>query len=333
MGVAIRDILSECRTPVEWAALSGVAAIDAHNALYQFLSIIRQPDGTPLMDHEGRITSHLSGLFFRTVNFIEKGIRPVYIFDGKPPEFKARTVELRREVRKKADERWQEAMKVGDIEEAYKQARSASRIDAHVIASSKELLTLMGIPVLDAPSEGEAQVARMVVKGDADYAVSQDYDALLFGAPLLVRNLTVSGKRKMRGKMVTVKPEKIVLQDVLSELILSREELVEIGILIGTDFNEGIRGVGAKTALKIVRQGKFDEVVREKMPGFDIEPVKSFFMDPPVTNEYMVQSRKPDREGIVDMLCGQYDFSDERVESALEKMSEQSGQKTLDQWF
>ena len=333
MGVALRDILIDYKCPTEWGELGGVAAIDGNNALYQFLSSIRQPDGTPLMDQEGRITSHLSGLFFRSVSFIEKGIRPVYVFDGKPPALKAETLRGRREVRETAGERWKEALKAGDTEEAFKQARSSSRVNAETVAGSKRLLHLMGIPTIDAPSEGEAQAAVMAARGEVSYAVSQDYDSLLFGAPLLVRNLTVSGKRKIRGRSVTVRPERIVLSDLLTGLSISREDLIMMGILIGTDFNPGIRGIGPKTALKIVRQGRFDETLSEKSPDFDPEPIMEFFLHPPAVPAGDLSWTSPDTDGISAMLCGEYGFSETRVNAALERMSEHAGQKTLDQWF
>ncbi|WP_292517113.1 flap endonuclease-1 [Methanoculleus sp.] len=333
MGVAIRDILADCKETLTWDDLAGTAAVDAHNALYQFLSIIRQPDGTPLMNGAGRITSHLSGILFRTVNFLEKGIRPVFVFDGKPPEFKQATIEERRLVRTRADEAWKTALREGDMEEAYKQASASSRIDSHIIASSHELLDRLGIPRVQAPSEGEAQAAHMVQKGMVTYAVSQDYDSLLFGSPMLVRNLTVSGRRKMRGRTVTVNPERIALSSLLDCLGVTREQLVEIGILVGTDFNPGIRGVGGKTALKIVRNGDFESVIAEKQPGFDPASIREFFLDPPVTDDYTLEWRPPDVEGVVEMLCGRYDFSEDRVRGALAKVSVKATQKTLDAWF
>lgn len=333
MGVALRDILGEFCQEMELDEVRGAVGIDAFNALYQFLTIIRQPDGTPLMDAQGRVTSHLSGLFFRNINFLEKGIRPVYIFDGVPPDLKSTTVEKRREVREAAGVRWQEALAAGDTEEAYKQARASTRIDDAMIASSQRLLDLMGIPWVQAPSEGEAQAAYMARKGDVSSAASQDYDSLLFGAPRLLRNLTISGKRKMRGRQVTVRPESLSLAAVLDGLGLTREELVEVGVLVGTDFNPGVRGVGAKTALKIVKKGGFAGTIREKAPDFDPEPVLSFFLDPPTTDDYRLAWKNPDREGIVAMLCGEYSFSEERVGTALDRLGKTAGQKTLDAWF
>ncbi|HQD25527.1 MULTISPECIES: flap endonuclease-1 [Methanoculleus] len=333
MGVAIRDILADCKETLTWDELSGTAAVDAHNALYQFLSIIRQPDGTPLMNDAGEITSHLSGILFRTVNFLEMGIKPVFVFDGKPPEFKQETIEERRLARTKADEAWKAALREGDMEEAYRQASASSRIDSHVITSSHELLDLLGIPWVQAPSEGEAQAAYMVQEGKVTYSVSQDYDSLLFGSPVLVRNLTVSGRRKIRGRTITVNPERIVLSALQKCLGVTREQLIEIGILVGTDFNPGIRGIGGKTALKIVRSGAFDSVIAEKQPEFDPDPIREFFLSPPVTDDYTLEWRAPDVEGVVEMLCGRYDFSEDRVRSALAKVSVKAAQKTLDAWF
>jgi len=333
MGVAIRDIIAEYKTPVTWESLPGIAAIDANNALYQFLTIIRQPDGTPLMDGRGRITSHLSGILFRMANFLEKGIKPVFVFDGKPDDLKMATIDKRRKVRDTAGERWKEALERGDEAEAYKQARSSTRVDETIIGTSKELLRLMGIPIVQAPGEGEAQASYMVIKGDARYVVSQDYDTLLFGAPTLVRNLTVSGKRKIRGRQITVSPERIVLADFLGGLQISREQLIQIGILVGTDFNAGVEGVGAKTGLKLVLKGEFESKLKEKVPDFDPAPVIDMFLHPPVTDDYALAAGHPDPEGIRKMLCDGYDFSEERVNKAMEGFSVKAGQKTLESWF
>ncbi len=333
MGVALRDIIADYKVPVTWEGLSGVAAVDANNALYQFLTIIRQPDGMPLMDRRGRVTSHLSGILFRMVNFLEKGVKPVFVFDGKPPELKDATIAVRKKSRDEAGEKWKEAVERGDEKEAYKQARSSTRVDETVIATSKELLDLLGIPFVQAPTEGEAQAAAMVQKGDARYVVSQDYDTLLFGTPTLVRNLTVSGKRKIRGRVVTVSPERVVLAEVLAGLHLTREQLIEIGILVGTDFNPGADGVGAKTGLKIVLKGEFAAKLAEKCPGFDPAPVMEFFLNPPVTSDYSLVWGHPDTEGIKKMLCDGYDFAEERVDKALEGYTVKAGQKTLESWF
>ncbi len=333
MGVALRDIIADYKTPVTWESLPGVAAIDANNALYQFLTIIRQPDGTPLMDEQGRVTSHLSGILFRVSNFMERGIKPVFVFDGKPAALKQDTIDGRRKIRDEAGEKWKDALERGDEAEAYKQARSSSRVDTTIVETSKELLRLMGLPTVQAPGEGEAQAAYMGEKGEARYVVSQDYDTLLFGAPNLVRNLTVSGKRKIRGRQITVNPEQIVLAGVLDGLNLTREQLIEIAILVGTDFNPGIRGIGAKTGLKIVQRGEFAAIINEKLPDFDPSPVMDLFLHPEVTDEYTLEWGHPDIAAIKNMLCGEYGFSEDRVEKAMENFCAKAGQKTLDSWF
>jgi flap endonuclease-1 len=332
MGVALRDIVVDYKSPVSWYALSGVAAIDASNALYQFLTIIRQPDGTPLMDHRGRVTSHLSGILFRMAAFLDKGIRPVFVFDGIPADLKQATLEERRKLRTEAGERWKEALARGE-EEAYKQARSSTRVDAEVIRTAQELLRLMGIPFIQAPGEGEAQAAHMAAKGDVRYVVSQDYDTLLFGAPILVRNLTVSGRRKIRGRTVSINPERIILSDLLIGIHLTREQLIDIGILVGTDFNDGVAGIGAKTALKLVQKGEAAAKLKEKMPEFDPGPIHELFLNPPVTDSYTLEWAQPDVEGIVSLLCSGFDFSEERVRKALEGFSVKGGQSTLEGWF
>jgi flap endonuclease-1 len=333
MGVALREIIADYKVPITWEGLTGVAAIDANNALYQFLTIIRQPDGTPLMDERGRVTSHLSGILFRGANFLAKGIKPVFVFDGKPTPLKQDVIDERRKLRDEAGERWKEALERGDEAEAYKQARSSTRVDKTIIETTKELLRLMGIPFVQAPGEGEAQAAYMVLKGDARYAVSQDYDTLLFGTPTLVRNLTVSGKRKIRGRVVTVNPERIILTDVLGGLQISREQLIEIGILVGTDFNAGVTGIGPKKGLKLVQKGEFALKLKEKLPAFDPAPVKEQFLHPAVTNDYALAWGNPDFEGIKKMLCDGYEFAPERVEKALEGFAVKAGQKTLENWF
>lgn len=333
MGVAIRDLISEYKIPVDWSELRGAAAVDGNNALYQFLTTIRQPDGTPLMDREGRVTSHLSGIFFRITSFLENDIKPVFVFDGAPPEFKSETLEQRRERKSVAETAYRQALEVGDTAAAFRHARAATRVDETIIAGTKELLGYMGIPCIDAESEGEAQAAYMVMNGDVRYSISQDYDSLLFGAPRLVRNLTVSRKRKVRGRTITVSPEQIFLSDVLKGKDITREELVEIGILVGTDFNTGVKGVGAKTALKIVKSGKFQETFEEKDPDFDPLPVREFFLNPPVSKDYSLSWSHIDREGVVSYLCDRHDFSEDRVNSVLERIGVKCGQKTLDSWF
>lgn len=333
MGVALRDILTECKKPVGPDDLRGIGAVDAFNALYQFLSIIRQPDGTPLMDDQGRVTSHLSGIFFRTANFLQQGICPVWVFDGAPPDMKSRTVDERRAVREESEEKWNAAKKEGDLTGAFRYAMASSRVDAEIISSARTLLGHLGLPVLDAPSEGEAQAAHMALKGDVDYVISQDYDTLLFGTPVLVRNLTISGKRRLHGRMVNIQPERVMLSEVLNTQGITREQLIEIAILTGTDFNDGVRGIGAKTGLKKVKNGEFYQIMKDKMPDEDPDDLKEFFMHPPVTDSYRLEFGSPDAGEVRRFLCESYGFSPDRINPVLEKLAKKEKQKTLESWF
>ena len=217
MGINLSDLV-----PVERRELNELTgqtlAIDAYNAIYQFLSIIRGPDGTPLKDGRGRVTSHLTGLLYRNINLLEARVRPAYVFDGHPHVMKAQTLAERAERRSKAHDEWKEAVTDGDIEKARTKATQSSRISNDIVATSRILLTYLGIPVVQAPEEGEAQAAHMAARGDVWAASSQDYDSLLFGAPRLVRNLNISGRRKMPGSKEyrDISIEVVDLQQVLA---------------------------------------------------------------------------------------------------------------------
>jgi len=319
-------------------------AIDAYNALYQFLAIIRQPDGTPLKDHTGRITSHLSGLFYRTCNILELEIKPIYVFDGVPPALKEVEIKRRTKIKDEALKKYEEALSAGKIEEARTYAQMTSRLKDYMTDDSKRLLTLMGVPWVQAPSEGEAQAAHIVKKGNANFCVSQDYDSLLFGTPRLLRNVTISGRRKLPRKEVYIEviPEVIELERVLKELEITLEQLVDIGIIVGTDFNpEGVKGIGPKTALKLMkRYGSLEKAHAELGEAtFPVEPerIREIFLNPKVTDNYRIIWREPNIERVADFLCGERDFSKERVLKALEKalkeVKQASTKTTLERWF
>ncbi len=343
LGVNLRDIVPKMVVKLE--DLSGKSiAIDAYNALYQFLAIIRQPDGTPLKDSSGRITSHLSGLLYRTSNLVELGIKPIYVFDGVPPALKEAEIKRRMKAKEEALIKYEQALREGKIEEARMYAQATASLKDYMAEDSKRLLDLMGIPWVQAPSEGEAQAAHIVKRGDADYCASQDYDCLLFGAPRLVRNVTISGRRKLPGKNVyiEVEPEVIELEQVLKECGITHEQLIDVGILVGTDFNpEGIKGLGPKTALKLIKEyGSLENALPHiKNAEFPVEPqkIKEIFLHPKVTDNYKIEWREPDVEGVLDFICRERDFSEDRVRKALEKMqkgiSKLKGKTTLERWF
>jgi len=265
MGVYLKPILIKHERTLD--DLSGTYAVDAYNVLYQFLTIIRQPDGTPLLNSKREITSHLSGLFYRTCSLLEKNVVPIYVFDGEPSPLKAKTIAERVAAKTEAEELLRKAREEGRLEEAARLAQRTARLSRGMVKDCQRLLDAMGLPWVQAPSEGEAQCALMAQKGVVDAAASQDFDSLLFGAPKLVRNLTFSGRRKLpqRNMYVTVQPEVYDLPENLSALGLTREQLVWAGILIGTDFNEGVLGIGPKKALKIVQGAKTTDDVNAKL--------------------------------------------------------------------
>ena len=343
MGVNLRGLVP--KTVVKLEDLGGKSmAIDAYNALYQFLAIIRQPDGTPLKDSGGRVTSHLSGLLYRTSNLVEMGIKPIYVFDGKPPSLKEVEIQRRAKIKQDAQVRYERAIKEGKIEEARTYAQATSKLKDYMTEDSKKLLNLMGIPWIQAPSEGEAQAAHLAKRGDADYCASQDYDSLLFGAPKFVRNVTISGKRRLPSKnvIIDVVPEIVELERVLNECGISYEQLVDVGILIGTDFNpDGIEGLGPKTALKLIKEhGTLEKaVLYVKNAEFPVEPqrIREIFLHPEVTDSYQLEWKDPDVEGTIDFIVRERDFSEERVRKALERMqagiAKEKGKTTLEKWF
>lgn len=342
MGVQLSDLTSP--KPVEFQALMGKRiAVDAMNSLYQFLSIIRQPTGEPLRDRKGRVTSHLSGLLYRNANLMAYGILPIYVFDGKPPRLKGGVVEKRKEARDAAGKKWHRALKEGRLAEAKSYAMQSSRFTEEMLDDSKELLEYLGIPWVQAPAEGEAQAARMVIAGDAWAVGSQDYDSLLFGSPRLIRNLTISGKRKLPRKniYVDVKPEIFYLKQTLEDLDITREQLVEVSILIGTDYNPGgIEGIGPKKAYAMIKEyGSAARAFEERgiEPGFDLEEIKELFLKHASTDDYTLEWRPPSMEKVLEFLCEERDFSRERVSKSIEKLEtaykESKSQASLDAWF
>ena len=349
MGVNLKDLIPpSCR--IEIADLRQLArrviALDAYNALYQFLAAIRQPDGTPLMDSKSRVTSHLSGLFYRTINLIENGIKPVYVFDGKPPELKKAELERRRLRKEKAQKLAEKAYEEGAIEEAAKYVIQSVSLESDMVRDAKELLEAMGIPYVQALEEGEAQAAYLARKGLSWAAASQDYDSLLFGSPRLVRNLTISGKRKLPGKdiYVEIKPEVIELDTLLKALGITREQLVDVAILIGTDYNpDGVEGIGPKTALQLIKMhGSLEKALKyipqAKFPEDPLK-IKSYFLNPPVNEKVDIEWREPDRNKIIQILVQEHDFSLDRVETAIKRLEKgykefiKSTTASLDMWF
>jgi flap endonuclease-1 len=348
LAVALGSLIAEAKEKIELDDLAGrTVAVDAYNTIYQFITIIRQPDGTPLMDSKGRMTSHLSGLFYRTINLLEHRITPIYVFDGIPPALKRRTLEARASRRADELKEWNRSLQKGMIEEARAHAVASSRITKEIVGSAKELLGYMGIACVQAPSEGEAQAARMAREGLVYASASQDYDLFLFGSPMVVRNLTITGRRKLPRKNVyiDVTPERIELKRLLESLKIKQRQLIWLGMLMGTDFNSGIEGVGPKTALKIVREHRsLKEIVayvKSKYgKEFDADPseVEEVFADPEtveVGKSDAESNAKVNKGALVRFMSEEHGFSQERIAKfaeTLASLKSQAGQKGIGSW-
>ncbi len=346
MGLNIKDIIP--RKEIQIENLKGkVICVDAFNTLYQFLSSIRQVDGTPLMDNQKRITSHLSGIFYRNISLLSDGLKMVYVFDGEPPELKGKTHLIRGKNRDLAREKYDNAKSKEDVDSMGKYGRQLVRLDDQMIEESKQLLKAMGIEVIQAPSEGESQAAYLSrVKQEVYATASQDYDCLLFGAPLLIRNLTLAKRRKTFSGWVDIKPELIELNTVLNALEINLDQLICVGILIGTDYNpKGLPGIGQKRALDIVKKYKqpvlIFESVKEQLENlpeedkFNWQEIFELFHKPKVIDADF-KFGQIDENKIKDLLVGEHDFSEERVDKQLEKLrkiKEASKQKGLGNWI
>lgn len=316
-------------------------AVDANNMLYQFLALIRMPDGRPFTDSKGNITSHLVGLLLRTTRLIwEYDIRPVFVFDGKPPDLKMRTLQERRVYRERARKEWEAAVKRGDYSTAWSKAVTMNSLTQGMQDDAKKVLALLGVPYVQAPQEAEAQAAHMAMRGDVWAANSRDYDSVLFGAPRLVRYVTISGQEFLPSKGVarSLIPELIELQNLLDSLEITREQLVDLAILVGTDFNRGIKGVGPKTALKLIKAHRS----LEGMPGRykselpqNLDELRDIFLKPIIANDYEIRFKGLDEEALRRFLCEERAFSKEKVELAIRRMREfyARDRSTLKSWL
>ncbi len=344
MGLPLRDLVHPKQLTVN--DLSGkVLAVDTFNLLYQFLATIRGPDGTPLTNPHGAVTSHLVGIFSRTTTLLQKQIKLVFVFDGKPPLLKTKERDRRRLVKEQAQEAYEVAKEREDLSAMKKYAARTTILTSQMIEDAKELITALGLPIVQAPSEGEAQVAHMVKTGAVEMGVSQDYDALLYGIPRLVRNLSLTGKRKKAGIQGydKIEPELLQIADVLNNLGIDQDQLIVLAILIGTDYNRsGIKGIGPKTALKLVKQyGKsfdalFTEVHWDEQYDFSWQLIYECFKTMPVTDEHHITFKRLDAKKVMQVLCDKHDFSRERTQLVLDKIEKtlpSQTQKGLGEFF
>jgi len=334
MGVQITELL--VKKEIEISDLKGRnIAVDAPNHLYQFLSTIRQRDGSLFTDSNGDITSHLIGLLSRTTTLLKNGLKLVYVFDGKVPELKRAETRKRREFKEEAARKFREAEKKGDADSMKKFAARTSRLTPEMIEEAKKLLETLGVPYVEAPAEGEAQAAYMAKKGDCYGVASQDADCLLFQAPLLIRNLSITGRKKMAGKLSYqhVSPEMISLKQNLNHLGINQEQLISLAMLVGTDYNNGgIRGIGPKNGLKIVKEGKTPKKIFETVKWddyFDVswQEVFKLISEMPTIDNYSIKFSKVDREKTMKLLVDKHGFSQERVERAIAELVEAESER------
>ncbi|HLD72599.1 MAG TPA: flap endonuclease-1 [Candidatus Nanoarchaeia archaeon] len=340
MGLQFKDLVVKKEISIK--ELKGkVLAIDSMNLLYQFLTTIRSADGSPLTDSKGRITSHLIGLFSRTTSLMEEGLKLVFVFDGKAPEIKLKTWEKRSEVKREAALKLKEAEKLGDLEAMKKFSSRTAVLSKEMLEEAKEVIRALGLPIVQAPSEGEAQAAYLARKGDAYASVSQDYDNLIFNSPRLIRNLSIEGRRKKAGKLgyEKVNPEMIELREVLINLGINLDQLIVLAILMGTDYDPGgIKGIGPKTALKMVKETSDFKAIFEKAewnkhyPDLGWEEIFDTIKKIKITDDYKLEWKAIDEIKLLHLLVEEHNFSEERVRGKIEKLKEikkELGQKGL----
>ena len=313
MGLPLKDIVAAQELP--WEALAGRSlAVDGYNAVYQFLATIRQRDGQLFTDANGRVTSHLMGAFYRTTSLLKEGVLPLWVFDGKPPERKAGTIRHRIQAKEKAEAEWQQALAAGDLETARRKAAQTSRLTRPMVDELVELLHALGVPTVQAPSEGEAQAAVMAARGAVWAVGSEDYDSLLFGAPRLVRGLAA----RPRGGS-SPGAQLIDREELLASLGISGDELILVGVLVGTDFNDGARGFGPKKALKLAQQHLgFDAAVAQA--GLDPEEsraVAEIFRHPNAVEAPPPAFGPVNEERVKAILVDEHGFAPDRVANAI----------------
>jgi flap endonuclease-1 len=340
MGLDLKPLVTPA--PLKFSELaSRVVAIDAYNTIYQFLSIIRGPTGELLTNSKGEVTSHLSGLFYRNANLLIDNIKPIYVFDGKANELKRAEIERRSKLKKEATQKYQLAIEEGRTEDARKYSTRTAVLTDKMVEDSKKLLSYLGIPYIQAPSDGESAASYLTRRDMAFAVASQDYDSILFGAKKLVRNLAISGKRKVpsRKTYIDIEPEILEHDRVLHETGLTHEQLVDVGILIGTDFNPGgFPGIGPKTAIKLIKEnGRLEDVkkIKNLLPQVPYQEIRNIFLNPEVPQVDKIEFGEVDRQEVLDFLCVNKSFSTDRVSSILDKLQKSIANRSqsLEQWF
>ncbi|MHA2249289.1 MAG: flap endonuclease-1 [Candidatus Kariarchaeaceae archaeon] len=336
----------ELKRPIGLSDLNGkIVGLDGFNQLFQFLASIRDDSGRSMSDKDGRVTSHLIGILTRNCALLQEGIIPVYVFDGKSHPLKQREKDRRRELTRLAEVEYKKALQEGDLIKAKKFAQRTNKLTPDMVDDAKMLLDAMGIPWVQAPGEGEAQAAQMTKEGTVYATASQDYDAMMFGSPKMIRNLNISGRRTHPGgRVIEIKPEILQLNQILQVLSITQEQLIDIGILLGSDFNpDGFKKVGPKTAYKYIKKhGDFETVVTNETLVSEIdtpfEEIRKIFLEPNVTKGIELKLDNIfDQEKIKRFLVDERGFSEGRYVGIIEKtaraIENRENQSTLDDWF
>uniref|UniRef100_U5EXV5 Flap endonuclease 1 n=1 Tax=Corethrella appendiculata TaxID=1370023 RepID=U5EXV5_9DIPT len=335
----IADIAPACVKQGEIKNFFGrKVAIDASMCLYQFLIAVRA-EGAQLTSVDGETTSHLMGTFYRTIRLLENGIKPVYVFDGKPPELKSKELSKRAEKRDEAQKALDKATEAGDAEEVEKFNRRLVKVTKTHNEEAKELLKLMGVPYVDAKSEAEAQCAALAKAGKVYATATEDMDALTFGSSILLRHLTFSEARKMPVQEYNY-------EKLLQELDLNRDEFIDLCILLGCDYCDSIRGIGPKKAIELINKYRSIEEIIENIDtkkyivpeDWNYEQARQLFKEPEVCNpdEFDFKWSEPDEEGLVKFLCGDRQFNEERIRGGAKKILKSKNTATqgrLDSFF
>ncbi|MFW6317093.1 MAG: flap endonuclease-1 [Halorubrum sp.] len=314
---AIRDVTFE-------EIAGSVVAVDAHNWLYRYLTTtVKWTADEKYTTVDGLEVANLIGVVQGLPKFFEHDLVPVMVFDGAVTDLKADEVADRRQKREGAEERRSAAVDRGDAIEAARLDARTQRLTDTIQETTRELLRLLDVPIVEAPAEGEAQCAHMAATGTADHVGSEDYDALLFGAPTTLRQLTSKGD-----------PELMDLAATLEGLGLDRQGLVDVAMLCGTDFNEGVHGVGPKTAVTAVKEhGDLWGVLDAR--GVEIPnaaEIRELFMHPPATDVDVDTEVNPDVEAARAYVVDEWGVAADEVERGFERIRESQVQTGLDRW-
>eukprot|EP00245_Coleochaete_scutata_P005594 TRINITY_DN19256_c0_g1_i1.p1 TRINITY_DN19256_c0_g1~~TRINITY_DN19256_c0_g1_i1.p1 ORF type:complete len:390 (+),score=95.80 TRINITY_DN19256_c0_g1_i1:87-1256(+) len=305
-------------------------AIDASMSIYQFLIVVGRVGSDLLTNEAGEVTSHLQGMFTRTIRILEAGIKPVYVFDGKPPDLKKAELDKRYARREDATENLGAALEAGEAADIEKYSKRTVKVTRQHNEDCRKLLRLMGVPVVEAPCEAEAECASICKQGKVFAVASEDMDSLTFGSPVFLRHLMEPTSRKMPVMEFDVKK-------VLEELELSMDQFIDLCILLGCDYCETIRGIGPSTALKLIRQhGCIEKILEELKEGkkyqvpevWPYEEARRLFKEPVVSSAETIAELKwspPDEDGLIKFLVEENGFNLERVTKQIEKIKTARG--------